>query len=150
MCHPVDADPGVRGGDPAFVSARSAGQSHVYPGDPVGAGRMAQHGQDGSHTGQRPSRLDGLDPAGGEVGAGASDVIFQHDHEWLGGRDCGRGGVRGGDEDMPCRGREDDRRQRVDPPAKAEGSGGVGTGAGHPVNCEGPGRGWRTAAAQAR
>ena len=111
---------------------------------------MAEHGEDGSNARQRPPGGDGLDPACTRVWRGPGDVIVQEHHERLARGHPGAGGSRRSDEDAADAGREERHRQRRNPPAEAGGRGTSRAVLAHPVNRDGPRRGWSTAAAQAR
>ena len=125
------------------------GSAHVDPRASVGAPRMPQDRKDRSHPRQRPPTGDGRDATRVHVGRGAGHVVAQQRHQRLAAGDRCRGGRRGDEATGADRG-EQRHRRHGEPPAKAEGSPAGGDREAHPVNCDGPRWGWRTAAAHAR
>jgi hypothetical protein len=148
--------PGGRGksrpvrGDPALVTVGPPGKSDMQPQTPLSAARAAEDWKDGARSGQRPASSNGFDPTCVRAWPSPGDVIVQEHDKRLACGYSGGGGSSGNSEDAAkCR-RDQRRCQRRTPPASAGGVRDIDSPAGHPVNWDGPWRGWSTAAAQAR
>lgn len=137
-------------GDPALVTVGPPRKSDMQPRTPLSTARAAKDWKDGARSGQRPASSNGFDPTCMHPWPSPSDAIVQEHDKRLACGDAWSGGSGGRSEDAAkCR-RDQRRCQRRTPPASAGGVRGIDGPAGHPVNWDGPWRGWSTAAAQAR
>ena len=111
---------------------------------------MSEHREDGSHPRQRSPGGDGFDSPCTGARPSPHDVVVEEHDKRLARRHPGAGRARGSDEAGTDAQDEKRRRRHRNPPANARGSRSATGGVAHPVNDEGPRRGWSTAAAQAR